>query len=284
MVVMTNPLCVTCGTQFAEMERPPERCPICDEERQYIGLSGQRWTTLSALASDHDNVFRTLEPGLTGIGTVPSFAIGQRALLIRTPNGNLLWDCISLLDETTIDLVEGLGGIRAIAISHPHYYSSMVEWAHAFGAPVHLHAADRQWVMRPDDALSFWEGETLDLGDGLTLIHTGGHFDGGTVLHWPGGAGGRGALLSGDILQVVPDRRWVSFMYSYPNLIPLPAPAVRHIGDAVAPFAFDRIYGAWWRLVVQEDGKGCVERSVARYLAAIGAEEAAAPPVPRRSG
>ncbi|MBO0703976.1 MAG: MBL fold metallo-hydrolase [Candidatus Dormibacteraeota bacterium] len=278
---MTNFLCVTCGSQFTETERPPERCPICDEERQYIGLRGQRWTTVSDLASDHDNVFRTLEPGLVGVGTVPSFAIGQRALLIRTPNGNVLWDCISLLDETTVDLINGLGGVRAIAISHPHYYSSMVEWARAFGAPVHLHAADRQWVMRQDGALAFWDGETLDLGDGLTLIRTGGHFEGGTVLHWPGGAGGRGALLSGDLLQVVPDRRWVSFMYSYPNLIPLPATAVRRIADAVAPFAFERIYGAWWRLVVQEDGKGCVERSVARYLAAIGADQAASAPPPR---
>ena len=278
---MTNFLCVTCGTQFTETERPPARCPICDEERQYIGPTGQRWTTVSGLASDHDNAFRTLEPGLVGIGTVPSFAIGQRALLIRTPNGNVLWDCISLLDETTVDLINGLGGIRAIAISHPHYYSSMVEWARAFGAPVHLHAADRQWVMRPDGALAFWDGETLDLGDGLTLIRTGGHFDGGTVLHWPGGAGGRGALLSGDLLQVVPDRRWVSFMYSYPNLIPLPATAVRDIADAVAPFAFERIYGAWWRRVVQEDGKGCVDRSVSRYLAAIGADQAAPAAPPR---
>ena len=46
------------------------------------------------------------------------------------------------------------------------------------------------------------------------------------MLHWAGGADGRGALLSGDIVQVVPDRRYVSFMYSYPNLIPLPAAAV----------------------------------------------------------
>src|SRR5437660_1501505 len=83
------------------------------------------------------------------------------------------------------------------------------------------------------------------------------------------GAGGRGALLSGDILQVVPDRRYVSFMYSYPNLIPLPAPAIRRIERVLAPYAFDRIYGAWWDRVVESDGQACVQRSVARYLAAI---------------
>ena len=35
-------------------------------------------------------------------------------------------------------------------------------------------------------------------------------------------------------------------MYSYPNLIPLPAAAVRGIAAALEPFAFERIYGAWW--------------------------------------
>jgi glyoxylase-like metal-dependent hydrolase (beta-lactamase superfamily II) len=148
----------------------------------------------------------------------------------------------------------------------------MVEWARAFAAPVYLHAADRAWVMRPDPALDFWEGESRELGDGLTLLHCGGHFAGGTVLHWAAGAEGRGALLSGDILQVVQDRRYVSFMYSYPNLIPLPAATVRRIADAVAPYAFDRLYGAWWGRVVQEDAKAAVARSAARYIAALGGE------------
>jgi hypothetical protein len=268
---MTSYICVTCGTQFTPTEQPPERCDVCEDERQYVGLEGQRWTSLDELRRRHDNVFREQEPGLIGIGTVPSFAIGQRALLVRSPAGNVLWDCVSLIDQATVEHVRALGGIRHIAISHPHYYSCMVEWARAFDAPVHVHAADRRWVMRPDDSLSFWEGETLDLGDGLTLVRTGGHFEGGTVLHWAGGAEGRGALLSGDLLQVVPDRRHVSFMYSYPNLIPLPAATVRRVADAVAPYEFDRIYGAWWDRVVPSDGKGCVGRSVARYLAAIGA-------------
>jgi glyoxylase-like metal-dependent hydrolase (beta-lactamase superfamily II) len=266
---MTNYMCVTCGTQFAASEEPPTGCPICQDERQYVGLGGQRWTTLEELRRSHDNIFRVLEPGVFGFGTNPSFAIGQRALLVRTPEGNVLWDCISLLDDATVEIVRSLGGLRAIAISHPHYYSSMVEWAQTFDVPVHLHAADREWVMRPDDRLNLWEGESLDLGGGMTLLRAGGHFEGGTVLHWRGGAEGRGALLAGDILQVVPDRRYVSFMYSYPNLIPLPAPAIRHIAQMLEPFPFDRIYGAWWNRVVESDGKACVERSVARYLAAI---------------
>ena len=266
---MTNYMCVTCGTQFAASEEPPTGCPICQDELQYVGLGGQRWTTLEELRRSHDNIFRVLEPGVFGFGTNPSFAIGQRALLVRTPEGNVLWDCISLLDDATVEIVRSLGGLRAIAISHPHYYSSMVEWAQTFDVPVHLHAADREWVMRPDDRLNLWEGESLDLGRGMTLLRAGGHFEGATVLHWRGGAEGRGALLAGDILQVVPDRRYVSFMYSYPNLIPLTAAAIRHIAQMLEPFPFDRIYGAWWNRVVESDGKACVERSEARYLAAI---------------
>lgn len=266
---MPNYICKTCGTQFQESARPPERCPICADERQYIGWGGQQWATLEDLRREHHNVIKTLESSLTGIGTHPDFAIAQRALLVQAPQGNILWDCISLIDEPTIAVVRALGGISAIAISHPHYYSSMVEWSRAFDAPVYLHADDRQWVMRPDQAIHFWEGETKALGEGLTLIRCGGHFPGGTVLHWAAGAGGRGALLSGDILTVVSDRRYVSFMYSYPNLIPLPARQVRKIVQAVEPYPFDRIYGAWWERVVPEGGKEAVMRSAERYIAAL---------------
>ena len=143
-------LCNTCGTQFPPSEQEPARCPICDEERQFVPPSGQNWTTHDALARRHFNCFRQHEPGLIGIGTVQAFAIGQRALLLRTDEGNVLWDCISLVDAATIEIVEGLGGLIGIAISHPHYYASMVEWAHAFDAPIHLHAGDRQWMIQPD--------------------------------------------------------------------------------------------------------------------------------------
>jgi hypothetical protein len=208
--------------------------------------------------------------GLVGIGTQPSFAIGQRALLVRTPEGNLLWDCITLIDDATIHEVRELGGIRAIAISHPHYYSSMVEWSRAFDAPVFLHSADRQWVMRPDRSIEFWSDETKTLWDGMTLIRAGGHFEGGTVLHWPAGADGRGALLSGDILQVAQDRRWVSFMYSFPNYIPLPATEIDRIVASVEPFDFDRIYGAWWDRNVASDARNAVRSSADRYKRALG--------------
>jgi hypothetical protein len=262
-------ICRTCGTQHTESDVPPARCAICEDERQYVGWDGQQWTTVEQLREDHRSDIRDEEPGLVGFGTKPSFAIGQRALLVRTPGGNVLWDCISLIDDEIAARVQRLGGLSAIAISHPHYYSSMVEWSRTFDAPVYLHAADRKWVMRPDDRIEFWDQDALELEPGVTLLRPGGHFAGATVLHWAAGHGGRGALLSGDVVMVVPDRRWVSFMRSYPNLIPLSASDVRNIAARLAPYPFERIYGAWYGRVVFDGAKAAMQRSADRYVRAL---------------
>ena len=269
---MENFICVQCGTQFGEKAEPPPSCPICEDERQFVRHEGQKWTTLERLATDHRNRLEEEAPRLLGIGTEPEFAIGQRALLLQSPGGNLLWDCITLLDDHTIAEVNSRGGIRAIAISHPHFYSSMIEWAERFDAQIFLHAADREWVMRSADAgsrIQFWEGTTLSLWDGLTLINCGGHFEGGTVLHWPAASrrgGSKSALLTGDIITVVQDHSYVSFMRSYPNLIPLGAAAIHHILERIEPFPFDHIYGGWWSANVLSDAKAAVARSAERYL------------------
>jgi glyoxylase-like metal-dependent hydrolase (beta-lactamase superfamily II) len=249
---------------------------VCQDERQYLKVTGQQWTTHDQLRITNRNSIRFEDPELTGIGVEPQFAIGQRALLVRTPTGNVLWDCISLLDPALVEMVQALGGISAIAISHPHYYTSMVEWSRAFGdVPIYLHAADRQWCMRPDKAIVFWDAETKALGDGLTLVRCGGHFDGGTVLHWQGRTGGNGALLTGDIIQVVADRKHVSFMRSYPNYVPLSAAVVERIVRAVEPFEYDRVYGAFWDTVIERGGKAAVARSAERYLRAINGQPSA---------
>lgn len=262
-------ICTTCGTQFAQSATPPTSCPICQDQRQYIGHQGQQWTTLAKMQENGShNQWREYEPRLTGIGTVPAFAIGQRALLLQTERGNLLWDCISYLDEATAEQVEQHGGIRAIAISHPHFYSSMLEWASRFDAQIYLHADDRQWVMRPDERITFWSGENHPLFADITLLRLGGHFHGSTVLHWQSGAEGKGALLTGDTIQVVADRHWLSFMYSYPNQIPLPATKVAQMRDAVMPYNFERLYGGWFDAVVEQDAKNAVIRSANRYIEA----------------
>ena len=269
---MENFICVTCGVQHGESENQPEHCRICEDERQYIGKDGQRWTTLTEMQKSYQNRVEDAEAdsNITGIGTTPGFAIGQRGLLVQTPNGNVLWDCVSLIDDATVDAIRARGGISAIAVSHPHTVGSLVEYSHAFGnAPIYWHADNREWVMRPDPTFEFWEGETCELMEGVTLIRCGGHFTGSDVMHWAAGAEGRGALLAGDTVYVTQDRRFVSFMYSYPNLIPLNAKTVQHIVDCVEPYDFDRIYGGWWDSIIKSNAKAAVRRSAERYIRAI---------------
>lgn len=205
-----------------------------------------------------------------GIGISPSFAIGQRALLVRTPAGNVLWDCVSLLSPALIELVRGLGGLAAIAISHPHYYTTMLSWSRAFGGiPIYLHEADRSWIMQTGPEIVHWGGSEKQILPGLTLIRCPGHFEGGQIMHHANSAGGRGALLTGDLLQVTADRRYVSFMRSYPNFIPLDAATVRAIDAIVRPLSFDAIYGAFWDRVIVTGGRQCFSLSLQRYLKAL---------------
>jgi len=258
-------ICVICGTEFTPRAEPPADCPICRDARQYVGHDGQRWTTLDDLRRTHAAKIEEVEPGLVGVGIEPRFAIGQRCLLVE----NVLWDCIPLVDEAIAAAVEARGGIDTVAISHPHYYSSMVEWADRFDARIVLHEADQTWVMHPSERIEFWAGERFVLSPKVELHRLGGHFPGGTVCLWADGAGGRGALLTGDILQVVSDRDWVSFMWSYPNLIPLPAAEVERIAARVAELEFERLYGAWWPSRVEGDAKAKVSRSATRYVDAL---------------
>jgi len=228
------------------------------------------WTTLVEMkAGGYRNAYYEYELDLWGIETVPEFAIGQHAKIIRTPHGNILWDCISYIDDVTVDIIRGIGGIKAVAISHPHFYSSMVEWAERFDARIYLHVRDKQWVMRPCDRIEFWDGSQLELNPEVTLVHVGGHFAGSTVLLWKSGADGKGVLLTGDTVSVSANRRWVSFMYSYPNRIPLSATILGRVRGKIEPLYFDRLYGTQSDTVVEADAKDAVMRSVDRYLEAL---------------
>jgi len=266
---MQSYICTTCGVGYAPSDAPPARCEICADERQYVNARGQSWTTLAELRQDHANDIRELEPGLHGVGASPQIAIGQRALFIPQPGGGVLWDCTPLITDAAVAHIEAHGGLRAIAISHPHFYASMVDWSEAFGGvPIHIHADNRPYVMRPSDHIRYFTEDRIDLGQGITVTRTGGHYAGSAVLCWPG-ADGRGVLMTGDTIMVVPDTRWVSFMYSFPNLIPLPAREVRRIVGAVDDLTYDRVYSGWWDRVMATDARARVRASAERYIAAI---------------
>ncbi|HVB52648.1 MAG TPA: hypothetical protein VNF24_00430 [Candidatus Acidoferrales bacterium] len=263
-------ICQTCGVQQPLRPAPPDDCSICADERQFVGRSGQRWTSLEEMRGRYRTEVAELEPGLYQLTTRPSFGIGQRALLVRTPGGNLLWDCLSYLDPATQGAVAELGELAAVAVSHPHFYGSCVEWSDAFGGvPIYLSSRDRDYLVRPSPAVVHFEGDEVEPWPGLRVLRLGGHFAGSTVLHWPAGAAGRGVLLTGDTISVAADRRWTAFQYSYPNRIPLAAAEVQSIAERVAPLAFDRLYGAWPDDVIATDAHGAVMRSAARYLGMI---------------
>src|SRR5437879_3078636 len=113
--VMPAYICTTCGTQYAPTPQPPASCPICLDERQYVTPAGQSWTTLDVLARRSMNAIRELEPNLISITTFPAFGINQRAQLLRTSHGNVLWDCIALVDRATVEMITAMGGLKSIA-------------------------------------------------------------------------------------------------------------------------------------------------------------------------
>jgi glyoxylase-like metal-dependent hydrolase (beta-lactamase superfamily II) len=267
---MQHFICNTCGTQYPLSVESPEPCLICNEERQYVSPSGQSWTTIEEMreSKSFNNEIFYEEEHLYSITTKPGFAIGQTAYLLQDINFQLLWDCITYIDNTTLNEVKHLGGIHAIAVSHPHFYSAQVEWAEALDVPIYLHEDDKEWVVRKSDKIKFWSGEKLQLSENICLYRLGGHFKGATVLHWISGNEGKGILLTGDVIQVVADHRWVSFMYSYPNLIPLPASKVEEIANKVKDLSFNRLYNAFHR-VVREHASESVQQSAKRYIDAL---------------
>jgi hypothetical protein len=260
-MALTHFICNTCGCQYEATAEAPAACIICEDDRQYVGFSGQRWTTLEAVNAQHRNVFELVAPGMFAIYSTPNFGINQRAHLLCKPEGNVLWDCITNLDVSTKTIIDSLGGISAIALSHPHNFSTIIEWSEAFHAPVYINEKDAAWLTRSSEKVRTWNG-LEKINEDMTLIECGGHFPGASVLHWNKGAG---ALLVGDTIQVTPTRRTVSFMYSYPNMIPLPQRGIRSILDAVEPFNFEDMYGAFG-LYIRGGAKEAVRQSADRYL------------------
>jgi Metallo-beta-lactamase superfamily len=176
-----------------------------------------------------------------------------------------LWDPNGYLDDDLVGAVQQLGGVAAVAASHPHMFGVQVEWSHRFGGvPVYVQAADREWLQRDDPVVTIWEEKTEVL-PGVVLHRIGGHFPGSAVVHFVG-ADGRGVVLSGDTVACTPDEHWVSFMRSYPNKIPLSAAVVAKVADRVLQLDFDRLYDNFGGQVIGDAG-GWTRRSADRYIA-----------------
>jgi glyoxylase-like metal-dependent hydrolase (beta-lactamase superfamily II) len=263
---MPSWMCAACAVEYPDSAQPPSRCPICDDERQYVPPSGQEWLSLEQLAADGYRVkHHEVEPGLHALWADPKVGIGQHGHLVQTDAGNVLWDPPGFLDDDAVTWIRGLGGVAAIVASHPHMFGAQVSWSRALdNAPVLVAEADREWVQREDAVIRSWSDDVEPV-PGVTLRIVGGHFPGSAVLHFPG-ADGRGVLLSGDTIFPGPSERWVTFLRSYPNSVPLSAAVVERVVNSVNDFAYDRMYGNFGQ-PIRSDAREAVRRSADRYVA-----------------
>lgn len=257
-------ICATCGTHYAP-DTSFELCPICNDDRQYIPEGGQRWTTPEQLTSRYSVRTNKLQENVYELEITPSFAIAQRAFLILSPQGNILWDCIPLLNDPLIEFIKAKGGLRAIAFSHPHYYSNMLDWAAAFDCPIYIHRSDEQWIFNKGPRIERWEGQEKTLWDGMRLINVGGHFPGSSVLHVPH-LSSEGAVFCGDTLVIAPNKKHIAVMYSYPNRMPLPHGEVQRIKEQVEAIPFDTLYSFMRDLNLTGNVKDIFNKSMERYL------------------
>lgn len=192
------------------------------------------------------------------IHTSPKFGIGQRCILLQTPAGNVLWDCITFLDEETIEFIKRKGGLKAIVISHPHYYTTHLLWAKIFGCQVWLAKDDEEWLCRGDgEAVRRWiDGGKETVIEGVEAVKTGGHFPGSLVLLWDK------KLFIADTLVTVPSALYhidrpkgttsFAFMWSIPNMIPLPPSELHKMWQALKPLDFESTHGAFVGLDIRD--------------------------------
>lgn len=262
---MAKNICVACGTQFPEGEKP-KICPICAEERQYIPLTGQKWTTHPELSARHKTKIEQVRDNLYQFYIDPQFGIGQRAFLVISEHGNVLWDCIPLLDNEIINFIKSKGGLKAIAISHPHYYSNMNEWAVEFNCPIYIHQNDEEYIVDKGSPLKLWTDDALNLWDNLTIVNLGGHFEGGCVLLIQQMTE-KGVMLCSDILQISLSREFIAMMYSYPNNIPLPLSEIERMRNRLKELDFDTLYGSFYHQDLTENVRTILDDSIARYFA-----------------
>jgi glyoxylase-like metal-dependent hydrolase (beta-lactamase superfamily II) len=270
-------VCTACGTQFPTSNRDElKTCFICDDPRQFTPQSGQAFTNLDTIRAAHKNNFHPLpcDPEtFISIVTEPKFAIGERAVLIRTPQGNILWDCITLLDDATIASIRELGGLKAIVISHPHYYTTHLEWARAFGCPVYLAAEDREWLTQLSAHQRFLDQTEFDVplgggnaastdssssSGGFKVLKLGGHFPGSlvtlyrgrllvadTLVTTPSGLGSWATDAVGESRERPPGMNSYAFMWSIPNMIPLPPVELERMWSVLSPHEFRSTHGAF---------------------------------------
>lgn len=264
--------CRVCGVEY-DTRTLPELCPICADDRQYLAPDGaQHWVDPYEYGRRHDGDVQVveLEPGLWAVNGPRGVGIGQQAKIIATSIGTVMVDAPAVITPSAIEAVATLGPTLAIIPSHPHMFGLQSLWSAALGnAPVYVSAADEHWLGARPAHLRLWDG-ALSPAPGVRASQPGGHFPGSSVVHWVG-SDGKGVLLSSDTVGVNRDGKTASFMWSFPNYIPLSAAVTRRIVTHIDRYEFDRIYGNF-PSAITKDAKARVTASADRHIAWLGGE------------
>jgi len=260
-------ICETCGVKRTR-DVEITVCPICADERQYIPVGDQKWTSLEDVSVKRNFLVIERQADLFEIRVTPEFGIGQRMFFVKTKQGGYLWDCVPLVDQDIANFFRAHGGVRGMAISHPHFYSSMKNWAELLSIPVYTHKNDAVWLGEQFDTLVKWSGRELELADDIKVFCAGGHFEGSCVMHVASAQAPY--LLSSDTIAPNVDRKTVSFMRSFPNRVPLGLAKLDGIQTAMNGLSFEKIFGAFPGAEVLSDGREAFDFSMARYKSSIG--------------
>lgn len=280
------PICVACMTQYST---PRSECPICLDPRQFVPATGQSWTSLRKLAEEkHTNkiVADQQDERVCFILTEPSTGIGQTPILIKTSRATYMWDCNAFLSENLFNQLTTMQPpLKAIAISHPHFFSTSLTWSRCLKVPLILAAADKHWFQRLSDVKEGeieWVHNVASLEDGVTMIQCGGHFPGSSVLHWDRSLEPEfesdkhcrtGIILCSDTAMIQPTQQGFTFQWSVPNMIPLNPHEMKGIADRLRDVPFEQATSTWPHRFVRKNAREILLDSIQKQLHHMGLVE-----------
>ncbi|TXT07490.1 hypothetical protein VHUM_03210 [Vanrija humicola] len=281
------PVCATCATQYPAPRRDCTHAKLSGSTDHPQARGATTSSATSRTRASRSSRPSRSSPSLRRVSISPACVKLTPAFLLETFEGSFIWDCSAVLTPPLIAHLTHLRRpLKAMAISHPHFFSTSLTWARALGVPLYINALDKEWYQRREsagaDEVVFWSG-TQRLSSTLTLIECGGHFPGSCVLHWDRAAEpltsdadarapDTGLLLVADTVMVQPTQKGITFMWSIPNAIPLHPTDVLHIQNVLREYDYDSVSSTWPDRWVRAGAARIFDESVETYLSATGWE------------
>ena len=134
-----------------------------------------------------------LAPGVHALGHNARSSFGAHSYLVPRLDGNLMVDSPRFA-RGLAELVDDLGGVRRVLLSHRDDVADSDRWADRYGAEVWIHEADADAAPY---ATGIFEGDAAaEIVPGVMMVPAPGHTEGSVVFHidekW---------LLTGDTLH-----------------------------------------------------------------------------------